>query len=59
MMVSAITIRPSGSEALDASEGDELGHVLRDPGQDRADQEHHDGELEDDLAPVEVGLIFP
>jgi hypothetical protein len=47
----------TGAEALDGTEGDQLVHVLGEPGQDRAHQEHDDRELEDVLAAVEVGHL--
>ena len=48
---------PAGPQALDAPEGDQLAHVLAESGQCRADQEDHDGELEDALAPELVGQL--
>ena len=45
----------AGSESLHGAERDQLVHVLAETGQDRAGEEDDDGELEDPLAPVEVG----
>jgi len=41
----------AGAEPLDAPEGDQLEHVLTEPGEGRPDQEHDDGELEDPFRP--------
>ena len=44
-------------EPLHRSERDQLGQVLRDPAQDRADQEHHQPDLEHDLAAVLIAEL--
>ena len=49
----------AAAETLDGAEGDQLLDVLRQPGQQRADQEGHDRGLEDQLAAVEVGDLSP
>src|SRR6476659_9467257 len=41
----------ASTEPLNRSERDQLGQVLRDPAEDRADEEHHQPDLEHDLAP--------
>jgi hypothetical protein len=48
------TIRPPPPESLDRAEADQLGHVLADPAERRADQEDHDRALQEHLAAVEV-----
>ena len=49
--------QPAATDALQGPERDELPHVLRQPAQGRADQEHHDREQEDLLAAVEVAEL--
>ena len=44
-------------EPLHRPERDQLGQVLRDPAQDRADQEHHQPDLEHDLAAVQIAEL--
>ena len=57
MIVMAMAISPPAPSALDPPEGDQLRHVLAEAGQHRADQEDHDGELEDALATELVGEL--
>ena len=45
------------AEALDGTEDDQLDHGVGEPGQDRAQQEDHDGDLEDDLPAVEIAEL--
>ena len=45
------------AEPLDRPERDQLGHVLRDPAEHRADEEDDDRDLERLLAPVEVAEL--
>jgi hypothetical protein len=47
----------SGPESLDRPEDDQLGHVLADPGERRADQEDDDRRLQHDLASVLVAEL--
>ena len=51
--------QPAGPDPLDRPEGDELGHGLGQPGQHGADQEDHDGQLEERFAAVEVAQLSP
>jgi hypothetical protein len=46
--------QPTGADALEAAEGDELPHVLRNPAEHRPGDEYEDGRLEHDLAAIEV-----
>ena len=48
---------PAPAEPLEAAERDQLGHVLAEPAQHRADEEEHDRRLEHDLAAVEVAEL--
>ena len=57
MTASAIGNRAPGAEALDAARGDELPHLLRQPGQQRADHEDADAEQEDRPAAEQVGQL--
>ena len=45
------------AETLERAERDQLGHVLRDPAERRADEEDHDRDLQRHLAPVEVAEL--
>jgi hypothetical protein len=45
------------AQALDRAEGDQLGHVLADPAQCRADEEDHDRRLQDSFPAVEVAQL--
>ena len=47
----------AAAEPLHRPEGDQLGQVLRDPAQDRADQEHHQPDLEHDLPAVQIAEL--
>ena len=49
----------AAADALEGAEGDQLAHVLAEPGQGRAEQEDDDRDLEDQPAPVEVGDLAP
>ena len=51
--------QPAGPDALNGPEGDELDHGLGQSGQHGADQEDHDGQLEEALAAVEVAELSP
>ena len=51
--------QPAAAEALDGAEGDQLDHGVAEPRQDRADQEDHDGGLEEDLPAVLVAELAP
>ena len=44
-------------EPLHRSESDQLGQVLREPAEDRADEEHHQPDLEHDLAAVLIAEL--
>ena len=44
-------------EPLHRSERDQLGQVLREPAEDRADEEHHQPDLEHDLAAVLIAEL--
>ena len=50
-------MQPAAAEALQRAEGDQLGHVLGDAAQRRADEEDHDRRLQHDLAAVEVAEL--
>src|SRR5207237_271967 len=47
----------TGAQALHGPGEDQLGHVLRGAGQERADQERTDGEDQDRTAAVQVGHL--
>ena len=47
----------AAAEPLERAEGDQLGHVLADPAEGRADQEEHDRALEERLSPVLVAEL--
>lgn len=49
--------QPAAAQALERAEADELGHVLGDATEDRADQEDDDGVLEELLAAVLVAEL--
>ena len=51
--------QPAGADSLQRPESDQLGHVLRQPGQRRPDQEDHDRRLEELLPAVEVTELAP
>ena len=51
--------QPAGADPLQRPEPDQLGHVLRQPGQGRADQEDDDRRLEELLAAVQVAELAP
>jgi hypothetical protein len=49
--------QPAAAEPLQGAEGHQLGQVLGDPTQRRADQEQHQRDLEHDLASVEIAEL--
>lgn len=51
--------QPAASEALQGAEADELGHVLGEAAEGRADEEEDDGVLEELLSPVLVAELAP
>ena len=51
--------QPAGADPLQRPEPDQLGHVLRQPGQRRPDEEDHDRRLEKLLPAVEVTKLAP
>ena len=48
---------PSGAEALQGPEDDQLRHVLREPAQHRSDEEDDDRGLDDDLASIQIAEL--
>ena len=53
----AVTIESAAAEALDDAEGDQLGQILRQPAQGRADEEDDDCGLQHHAAAVDIAEL--